>query len=102
MPCISPLGLLPSGHPLTAQKLYSVVSVPPGVIWKTVPPLLAPPPEVVPYRSPLAAWMSTPYGPPPSVHFAWEQKLYSVVKVPLGVISKTVPEPVAPPRPVTP
>jgi hypothetical protein len=36
------------------------------------------------------AWTS-PAGFAPSVHPLWEQKLYSVVSVPLGVILKTVP-----------
>ena len=52
---ISPaIGVAPSGHPFLEQKLYSVVSVPLGVILKTVPQpkgaQLAPPPlKVVPY-----------------------------------------------------
>jgi hypothetical protein len=50
----SPLGPAPSVHPLSEQKLYSVVSMPLGVILKTVPPLipplgsLAPPYNVIP------------------------------------------------------
>jgi len=53
------------GHPLWAQKLYSVVSVPLGVNLKTVPPplgteelVLAPPYAVVLQRSPLVACTS--------------------------------------------
>src|ERR1039457_7264448 len=95
-------GPRPSAQFVWEQKLYSVVSVPLGVILKTVPPLLIPPPAVVPSRSPLAAWTSPATGSSPSAQFVWEQKLYSVVSVPLGVILKTVPPLLAPPSPVVP
>jgi hypothetical protein len=43
------MGPPPSGHGKAwAQNLYRVVSVPPGVILKTVPPELVPPLNVVP------------------------------------------------------
>src|ERR1022692_386003 len=61
---------------------------------KTVPSPLAPSSSVVPYKSPLVAWTSPAAVLPsmlPSVHPLWEQKLYSVVSAPLGVILKTVP-----------
>src|ERR1035438_5621942 len=58
---------------------------------KTVPSPLAPSSSVVPYKSPLVAWTSPAGGVLPSVHPLWEQKLYSVVSAPLGVILKTVP-----------
>src|ERR1022692_4089653 len=77
-------------------KPYTVVSVPLGVILKIVPAFSLPPPAtVVPYRYPFVAWTSTVQGKKPSMHPSgpsWEQKLCSVVSVPLGVILKTVPE----------
>ena len=47
-PWISGPGPAPSAQPLWEQKLYSVVSVQPGVILKSVPPPLVPPSAVVP------------------------------------------------------
>ncbi len=58
--------------------------------WQAVP---APPDSAVPYRSPLAAYNSPAEGLAPSPHSLWEQKLYSVVSVPPGVILKIVPKP---------
>src|SRR5579872_2873282 len=87
-----PEGTEPSAQPLSEQKVYSVVSVPPGVILKNVPPIF-PPPEVVPYKFPLVAWSSPAEGHSPSGQLLWEQKLYSVVNAPLGVILNTVPHP---------
>ncbi len=54
-------------QPLSEQKLCSVVSVPLGVILKTVPTPLAPPSSVVPYRFPSVAWTSPAWGEAPSV-----------------------------------
>jgi hypothetical protein len=88
------LGLAPSEQLAWAQNLYSVVSLPLVVILKIVPPLLVvpPPSEVVPYKYPFLAWISAPTGYWPSVHAPpSEQKLYSVVNVPFGVILKIVP-----------
>ena len=102
-------GSSPSAQFVSAQKLYSVVSMPPRGTLKTVPPVesvpspLAPPWAVVPYKSPLAAWTKPLSGPKPSVHPVSAQKLYSVVSVPLSVILKTVPPfPFAPPKEVVP
>jgi hypothetical protein len=39
------------------------------------------------------AWISADSGSAPSVQPLLEQKLYSVVSMPLGVILKTVPQP---------
>jgi hypothetical protein len=80
----------PSAHPLWEQKLYSVVSVPLGVILKIAPTTVGPAGRLS-RRSP--HWWPGPAprtGFSPSVHPLWEQKLYSVVSVPLGVILKTV------------
>jgi hypothetical protein len=54
-------------HPPWEQKLYSVVSLPLGVILTTVPLTLAPPSDVVPYRLPSVPWTSPAYGYEPSV-----------------------------------
>jgi hypothetical protein len=62
----SALGASPSVHPLSEQKLYSVVNEPPGVILKIVPAPLAPPFTVVPYRFPSVPWISAAWGLPPS------------------------------------
>jgi len=51
---------------------------------------VAPPRLVVPYRFPLVAWTSIAHGFAPSP--LWEPKLYSVVRVPLGVILNSVPQ----------
>src|ERR1700734_1207057 len=71
---------------------------------KTVPLLLAPPPTVVPKMVPLVV-IARPFGPSPSV----SSKLYSVIRVPCGLILKIVPQPTVqfgpepePPPPVVP
>jgi hypothetical protein len=76
-------------------KLNNVVSVPPGVIWKTVPQdsHWLPPYSVVPYRSPLIACIRPPAGRAPSVHVPVLQNSYTVVNSPLRLILKTVPQP---------
>src|ERR1700722_6964653 len=58
----SAAGNSPSVHPLWEQKLYSVVSVPLGVILNTFPKPMGPPASVVPYKSPLLAWTSAASG----------------------------------------
>ena len=65
---------------------------------KTVPARFAPPPVVVPYRSPLVSWTSAQMGLSPSV----PAKACSVVSVPPGVILKTVPSLLAPSSGVVP
>jgi hypothetical protein len=72
------------------SKLCSVVSV--AVTLNTVPAPV-PPHEVVPWKFPSVACTSADIGPAPSVQFGCEQKLYTVVSVPLGVILKTEPQP---------
>ena len=67
---------------------------------KIVPKKSEPADDVVPYRYPSVAWVSAPVGPLPSGHL--KQKLYSLPKAPLGVMLKTVPQPLAPPETVVP
>ena len=85
-------------HPLWEQKLYSVVSVPLGVILKIVP-TVGSASSGCPVEVPIGG-LDQPRCGPLAVRAAVlsEQKLYSVVSVPLGVILKTVPSLLAPPQ----
>src|SRR5580700_2620181 len=85
----TPCGCSPSGHGFWPQKLYSVVSSPLGVILNTVPPPKAPPFTVVPYRSPLVAWVKPANGCAPSGHPLSAQD--RAVNSPPSVILKMVP-----------
>ena len=79
MACTNPA----SGLPSVLEKLCSVVSVPLGVILKTVPQYwLAPPSGVVPYKFPSVACIKSVDGLSPSVPV----KICRVVRVPSWVI----------------
>ena len=70
---------------LWEQKLYSVVSVPLGVILKTVPPTpLAPYLRRCPVEVPVGGLDKPRVGIFAVGASVWEQKLYSVVSVPSG------------------
>src|SRR6266446_9632830 len=102
MPCTSAaVGWLPFLAPLLQVNSTSVVNTPAGVILKTVPSPLVPPPSVVPKKLPPLLWTSSADGEEPLVPFT--AKFTSVVSTPVEiVILKTVPLLPVPPLVVVP